>query len=94
MTSFTLLPLQIFTMLGLFISILSSFFVVYLLLRRIIIGPEVEGVFTLFAIVFFIMGIMLMGLGIMGEYIGRIYQEVRHRPRYVIRKIVDETNEK
>ena len=91
MTSFTLLPLQIFTMLGLFISILSSFFVVYLLLRRIIIGPEVEGVFTLFAIVFFIMGIMLMGLGIMGEYIGRIYQEVRHRPRYVIRKIVDET---
>jgi undecaprenyl-phosphate 4-deoxy-4-formamido-L-arabinose transferase len=81
-------------MLGLFISILSSFFVVYLLLRRIIIGPEVEGVFTLFAIVFFIMGIMLMGLGIMGEYIGRIYQEVRHRPRYVIRKIVDETNEK
>ena len=94
MTSFTLLPLQIFTMLGLFISILSSFFVVYLLLRRIIIGPEVEGVFTLFAIVFFIMGIMLMGLGIMGEYIGRIYQEVRHRPRYVIRKIVDETIEK
>ena len=93
MTSFTLLPLQIFTMLGLFISILSSFFVVYLLLRRIIIGPEVEGVFTLFAIVFFIMGIMLMGLGIMGEYIGRIYQEVRHRPRYVIRKIVDDTNE-
>lgn len=93
MTSFTLLPLQIFTMLGLFISILSSFFVLYLILRRVIIGPEVEGVFTLFAIVFFLMGIMLMGLGIMGEYIGRVYQEVRHRPRYVIRKIVDNTSE-
>jgi undecaprenyl-phosphate 4-deoxy-4-formamido-L-arabinose transferase len=93
MTSFTLLPLQIFTMLGLLISILSGFFVIYLFLRRIIIGPEVEGVFTLFAIVFFLMGIMLMGLGIMGEYIGRIYQEVRHRPRYVIRKIIDDTNE-
>ncbi|MEN9449956.1 MAG: glycosyl transferase family 2 [Pseudomonadota bacterium] len=92
MTSFTLLPLQIFTMLGLFISILSSFFVVYLFVRRIIIGPEAEGLFTLFAIVFFLMGIMLMGLGIMGEYIGRIYQEVRHRPRYVIRKIIDDTN--
>ncbi len=92
MTSFTLLPLQIFTMLGLFISILSSIFVVYLFLRRIIIGPEAEGLFTLFAIVFFLMGIMLMGLGIMGEYIGRIYQEVRHRPRYVIRKIIDDTN--
>lgn len=93
MTSFTLLPLQIFTMLGLFISILSGFFVLYLLLRRVIIGPEVEGVFTLFAIVFFLMGTMLMGLGIMGEYIGRVYQEVRHRPRYVIRKIIDNTSE-
>jgi undecaprenyl-phosphate 4-deoxy-4-formamido-L-arabinose transferase len=63
-----------------------------LFVRRIIIGPEAEGLFTLFAIVFFLMGIMLMGLGIMGEYIGRIYQEVRHRPRYVIRKIIDDTN--
>lgn len=93
MTNFTLLPLQIFTMLGLFVAILSGFFVVYLFLRRFIIGPEVEGLFTLFAIAFLLMGIILMGLGIMGEYIGRIYQEVRHRPRYVIRKIIDDTRE-
>lgn len=89
MTGFSLLPLQIFTMLGLLISLLSVFFVVYMLLRRFFIGPEVEGVFTLFAIVFLLMGITLMGLGIMGEYIGRIYQEVRHRPRYVIKQIID-----
>ncbi|MFZ0218684.1 MAG: glycosyltransferase [Candidatus Aquirickettsiella sp.] len=93
MTGFSLLPLQIFTMLGLLISVLSSFFVIYMVLRRIIIGPEVEGVFTLFAIAFFLMGIILMGLGIVGEYIGRIYQEVRHRPRYVIKKIIDDTKE-
>ncbi|EDP46809.1 glycosyltransferase [Rickettsiella grylli] len=93
MTNFTLLPLQIFTMLGLFIAVLSGFFVVYLFVRRLIIGPEVEGLFTLFAIAFLLMGIILTGLGIMGEYIGRIYQEVRNRPRYVIKKIIDETQE-
>ncbi len=93
MTGFSLLPLQIFTMLGLLISVLSSFFVVYMLLRRFTIGPEAEGVFTLFAIVFFLMGIVLMGLGIMGEYIGRIYQEVRHRPRYVIKEVIDVKNQ-
>jgi undecaprenyl-phosphate 4-deoxy-4-formamido-L-arabinose transferase len=93
MTGFSLLPLQIFTMLGLLISVLSSFFVVYMLLRRFTIGPEAEGVFTLFAIVFFLMGIILMGLGIMGEYIGRIYQEVRHRPRYVIKEVIDVENQ-
>ncbi len=93
MTGFSLLPLQIFTMLGLLISVLSSFFVAYMLLRRFAIGPEAEGVFTLFAIVFFLMGIVLMGLGIMGEYIGRIYQEVRHRPRYVIKEVIDVENQ-
>jgi undecaprenyl-phosphate 4-deoxy-4-formamido-L-arabinose transferase len=91
MTGFSLFPLQIFTMLGLLISFLSSFFVIYMVLRRIIVGPEAEGVFTLFAIAFFLMGIILMGLGIVGEYIGRIYQEVRQRPRYVIKKIIDES---
>lgn len=89
MTGFSLLPLQIFTMLGILISGLSGLFVLYMFFRRLIVGPEAEGVFTLFAILFFLIGICLMGLGIMGEYIGRIYQEVRQRPRYVIKEIVD-----
>lgn len=89
MTGFSLLPLQVFTMLGILIAGLSGLFVVYMFLRRLFVGPEAEGVFTLFAILFFLMGICLMGLGIMGEYIGRIYQEVRQRPRYVIKEIVE-----
>ncbi|MCZ6913121.1 MAG: glycosyltransferase [Rickettsia endosymbiont of Ixodes persulcatus] len=89
MTGFSLLPLQLFTMLGILISGLSGLFVMYMFLRRLIVGPEAEGVFTLFAILFFLMGICLMGLGIMGEYIGRIYQEVRQRPRYVIKEVVE-----
>jgi undecaprenyl-phosphate 4-deoxy-4-formamido-L-arabinose transferase len=88
-TGFSLFPLQVFTMLGLSISFMSFLFVVFLMLRRLFLGPEVEGVFTLFAIMFFLLGIVLLGLGVVGEYVGRIYQEVRKRPRFVIRKILE-----
>jgi len=50
------------------------------------VGPEVEGTFTLFAILFFFIGIQIFAIGIIGEYIGRIYQEVRRRPRFIIKK--------
>jgi undecaprenyl-phosphate 4-deoxy-4-formamido-L-arabinose transferase len=53
------------------------------------VGPEVEGVFSLFAIMFFLLGIVLFGLGIVGEYVGRIYQEVRKRPRFVVRQVLE-----
>lgn len=92
MTGYSLLPLQIFTILGIFVSLCSTLFFFFLLLRRFFIGPEVGGVFTLFAIMFFLIGIVLFGLGITGEYIGRIYQEVRKRPRYVIKKVLETTN--
>jgi undecaprenyl-phosphate 4-deoxy-4-formamido-L-arabinose transferase len=88
MTGYSLVPLQVFTLFGFGIAFLSIIFVCYLFLRRIFVGPEVEGVFTLFAIAFFLIGVILMGLGIMGEYIGRIYKEVRKRPRFAIRKIL------
>ena len=88
-TGFSLFPLQVFTMIGMLISMLSFGFVMFLILRRIIVGPEVEGVFTLFAIMFFLIGIVLLGLGVVGEYIGRIYQEVRKRPRFVIRHVLE-----
>lgn len=86
MTGYSLVPLQVFTLFGFVIAFFSILFFIYMVLRRIIIGPEVQGVFTLFAIAFFLIGVILMGLGIMGEYIGRIYKEVRKRPRFVIKK--------
>ncbi len=88
-TGFSLFPLQVFTMIGMSVSFFSFLFVVFLILRRLIIGPEVQGVFTLFAIMFFLLGIVLLGLGVVGEYIGRIYQEVRKRPRFVIREVLE-----
>lgn len=92
-TSFSMAPLHIFTVFGFFVSSLSGLLVVYLLLRRLFIGPEVEGVFTLFAIAFFLISVAIAGIGIMGEYIGRIYQVVRSRPRYLIREIIEDLSE-
>ena len=68
-------------------------FVIYLFIRRLIVGPEAEGLFTLFAILYLLVGIGIMGLGIIGEYIGRIYKEVRRRPRFVIRKVYERIDE-
>lgn len=90
-TGFSLFPLQVFTMIGMVISFLSFLFVVFLIGRRLIVGPEVEGVFTLFAVMFFLLGIVLLGLGVVGEYIGRIYQEVRKRPRFVVQYVLEKT---
>ncbi len=88
-TGFSVFPLQVFTMIGVLISMCSFAFVVFLFLRRLIVGPEVQGVFTLFAIMFFLIGIVLFGLGVVGEYVGRIYEEVRKRPRFVIRRVLE-----
>lgn len=92
-TGFSVFPLQMFTMVGLLVSMASFAFVVFLFARRLIVGPEVEGVFTLFAIMFFLIGIVLFGLGIVGEYVGRIYQEVRKRPRFVVKEVIEGQSE-
>lgn len=87
MTGFSVVPLQLFALFGVVTAILSLAFALFLLVRRFIVGAEVEGVFTLFAILFFFLGIVIFGIGLVGEYVGRIYQEVRRRPRYVIRSL-------
>jgi undecaprenyl-phosphate 4-deoxy-4-formamido-L-arabinose transferase len=93
MTGFSIVPLQMFTLFGMAVSAFSLLFVIFLFIRRIVVGPEAEGVFTLFAILYFLVGIGILGLGIIGEYIGRIYKEVRRRPRFVIRKVYERIDE-
>jgi undecaprenyl-phosphate 4-deoxy-4-formamido-L-arabinose transferase len=88
-TGFSVLPLQLFSLIGMGIATLSVLFVIYLAIRRLMIGPEVEGVFTLFAIAFFLIGIALFGIGLLGEYVGRIYEQVRDRPRYLVSAVLE-----
>lgn len=90
-TGFSTLPLQVFSLIGIAISLLSIAFVIYLGIRRIIVGPEAEGLFTLFGIAFFLIGVTLFGIGLLGEYVGRIYQQVRERPRYLIQAVLEKT---
>lgn len=86
MTNFSLLPIQFISMLGVAIAFLGLAFAIFLMARRLLIGPEGEGTFTLFGVLFFFIGIQIFALGVIGEYVGRIYQEVRRRPRYIIKK--------
>ena len=92
-TGFSLVPLQFFSMLGIALSFLSATLFLVLMIRRFIVGAEVQGLFTLFAIAFFLMGVILFGIGLVGEYVGRIYQQVRGRPRYVVRTVLQKTPE-
>jgi undecaprenyl-phosphate 4-deoxy-4-formamido-L-arabinose transferase len=88
-TGFSVAPLQAFSMLGIAVSLLSGLLFLLLAGRRIVLGPEEGGLFTLFALLFLLMGLALLGIGLLGEYVGRIYQEVRSRPRYVINAILE-----
>lgn len=88
-TGFSLVPLQAFSMLGIVVSLLSGLLFAILAGRRLFLGPEEGGVFTLFALMFLLIGLALFGIGLLGEYIGRIYQEVRARPRYTVNAILE-----
>jgi undecaprenyl-phosphate 4-deoxy-4-formamido-L-arabinose transferase len=89
MTGFSVVPLQIFTLFGFLTASGGLVLGIYLLIRRFVLlrASEADGVFTLFALAFVVMGVLMAGLGIVGEYVGRIYQEVRGRPRYLVRRV-------
>jgi undecaprenyl-phosphate 4-deoxy-4-formamido-L-arabinose transferase len=90
MTGFSVAPLQFFSMSGALIAVVSLLLVLVLAIRRVLFGPEAEGLFTLFAIAFFLIGVTLLGLGVVGEYVGRIYEQVRQRPRYTVAAVLEE----
>ena len=78
-TGFSVVPLQLFSMVGMVVALFSAFAFVALLIRRIWVGSEAEGLFTLFSVVFLLIGVALFGIGLLGEYVGRIYAQVRER---------------
>ena len=90
LTSMTTFPLRLLSILGGIISLTGFLFSFVLLATRLLFGAAwaAEGVFTLFAVLFVFVGVQLLALGLMGEYIGRIYHDVRARPRYFVRSRV------
>ncbi len=89
MTGFSFLPLRFLTWFGAMVAVFSFALSIYILAMRILRGDQwaAFGIFTLFAALFMMVGGLFIGLGILGEYVGRIYGEVRMRPRYVVRKV-------
>ncbi len=87
MMGFTSIPLRVVSGTGLIIAVFGLAFSLYLIIRRLWVGPEVEGVFTLFAVLFFFVGVQITALGLVGEYVARMYEEVRGRPRFLIRSV-------
>jgi len=88
-TAFSLAPLQVFTMFALACSGGSFLLVLVLAWRRLIFGPEEGGLFTLFGVLFFLISGAMVGIGLIGEYVGRTYQVVRARQRYFVSHILE-----
>ena len=88
-TGFSLAPLQIFTMISMGCAVGSFLLMIWLALRRLIVGPEEGGLFTLFGILFFLISVTMVGIGLIGEYVGRTYQVVRVRQRYFVREMFE-----
>ena len=91
-TGFSVVPLQIFSLFGMLVAVgsLVTYFVV--IVQRVVVTGWSEGIHTIWdrdILAFFLVGMMLFGLGLLGEYVGRIYQQVRHRPRYVIQAVLE-----
>ena len=87
--SFSDLPMKLIMYGGILMSLLGVCFGAFLAVARLVYGARwaAEGIFTLFAVLFVFVGMQFFALGVIGEYIGRIYREVRKRPEYVIEKI-------
>jgi glycosyltransferase involved in cell wall biosynthesis len=85
-TSFSSVPLEIWAYLGMVISGLSFFYGGFIAIRTLFLGVDVPGYASIMASILFLGGIQLMSIGILGQYVGRIYSEVKQRPIYLIRK--------
>src|SRR5208283_3908853 len=87
-TGFSMIPIQILSLMGIGVLFLDALLVLFLALHRLIFGPQEEGaLWLLFTVLFGFVGLIFFALALIGEYIGRIYLEVRRRPTYLVRKV-------
>jgi undecaprenyl-phosphate 4-deoxy-4-formamido-L-arabinose transferase len=93
-TGFSLVPLQMFSMFGMLVSAAAVVVYLIVIVQRLILSGWREGLATLWdrdILAFFLIGVLLFGLGLVGEYVGRIYQQVRERPRFTIQALLEQT---
>jgi Glycosyltransferases involved in cell wall biogenesis len=88
-TSFSTEPLRIWTYLGLCVSLVSFAFAIFIVLRTLISGVDLPGYASLMVAVTFLGGLQLIGIGVLGEYLGRTYIESKRRPVFLVRRIYD-----
>lgn len=91
-TSFSTLPLRIWTYLGLAISSISFLYGLFIIIKTLMLGIDVPGYSSIFVAILFLGGIQIMGIGVIGEYLGRIYMETKRRPIYLVREIINAKN--
>ena len=91
-TGFSLAPLQLFSLLGFVLGTISFTVIAVQVVRRLVLGSAAEGVFEseVQAIEFLLIGVVMIGIGLLGEYVGRIYQEVLRRPRFLVSAVLEE----
>ena len=85
LTSFSTAPLRVWTYLGLAVASLAFVYATFIVMRTVIYGIDVPGYASLLAVTLFLGGIQLIGLGVLGEYLGRVYSEAKQRPIYIVR---------
>jgi glycosyltransferase involved in cell wall biosynthesis len=85
-TSFSFLPLKVWSYVGLLVSIPSLFYAGFLLIRTLVFGRDLPGYASIMVAVLFLGGVQLVSLGVLGEYLGRVYEEVKGRPLYLVRE--------
>jgi glycosyltransferase involved in cell wall biosynthesis len=88
-TSFSTVPLRVWTYLGGLVSLSAFVYAIYIFIQTLVFGVDTPGYASLMIAILFLGGVQLIGIGVLGEYLGRVYSEVKARPTYIIRQVIE-----
>jgi glycosyltransferase involved in cell wall biosynthesis len=87
-TSFSIAPLKISTYIGLLVAVLAFFYALWVIYKTLLFGDPVQGYPSLMVVVLFLGGVQLVGIGLLGEYLGRMFVETKYRPLYLLDEVI------